>query len=98
MIAKCRRTPKFAVTKRGQEWRSNKYLKPKNAQPMVETAMGLYFIFPEWVALENGLWFSLPFLVLFQVGYLYVGLSSLALGRRGRRVGTHSVDPAAAAG
>ena len=89
------RTPKYAVTAKGQAWRHNRYVAPANFQAVLETAMGLYFIYPEWVALQNGLWFSLPFLLLFQFGYLYVGVSSLMQSRgrvvlRSRPVGAES--------
>jgi len=76
------RTPKYAVTKKGQEWRGNRYLMGANLQVGLEVAMGLSFAYPEWVAWQNGLWYSLPFLLLFQVGYLYVGLGSLVRARR----------------
>jgi len=80
------RTPKFAVTKKGQRWQSNRYLSGTDLQVGLELAMGLSFVYPEYVAWENGLWYSLPFLVLFQVGYLYVGLGSLLQGRFRRAV------------
>ena len=75
------RTPKFAVTKRGQSWHGNRYVMGADLQVGLELAMAASFAYPEWVAWENGLWYSLPFLVLFQVGYAYVGLGSLVRAR-----------------
>ena len=49
--------------------------------PIVELAFGLYFTGALWFAIDAGIFTSLPFLVLFQVGFLYVGVSSLFQGR-----------------
>jgi hypothetical protein len=45
-------------------------------QPAVEVAVGLYFTATVFYALANGIYGTLPFLVLFQVGFLYTGLMS----------------------
>ena len=47
------------------------------AQPLTEVALGLYFTGTVFYALSNGIYGSLPFLMLFQVGFLYTGLLSL---------------------
>ena len=46
-------------------------------QPLVELALGLYFTATVFYALANGIYGTLPFLVLFQVGFLYTGLLSV---------------------
>ena len=46
-------------------------------QPMIELALGLYFTATVFYALANGIYGTLPFLVLFQVGFLYTGLLSI---------------------
>ena len=38
---------------------------------------GLYFVFTIGLAVYTGSWMSIPFLVLFMVGFLYVGVLSL---------------------
>jgi hypothetical protein len=43
----------------------------------VEIALGLYFTMTVFYALANGIYGTLPFLVLFQVGFLYTGLLSV---------------------
>jgi cellulose synthase/poly-beta-1,6-N-acetylglucosamine synthase-like glycosyltransferase len=45
--------------------------------PYVELAFGAYFTWAVWFAWDNSVFTSLPFLVLFQLGFLYVGVSSL---------------------
>jgi hypothetical protein len=44
---------------------------------MIELALGLYFTFTVFYALTNGLYASAPFLMLFQIGFLYTGLLSI---------------------
>jgi hypothetical protein len=46
-------------------------------QPLVEVALGLYFTGTVFYALANGIYGTLPFLMLFQVGFLYTGLLSI---------------------
>ena len=45
---------------------------------MIEVALGLYFNATLFYALINGIYGTVPFLMLFQVGFLYTGLLSLA--------------------
>lgn len=54
--------------------------------PFVELAFGVYYTAAVLYAVHFKVWPSLPYLVLFQLGFLYVGVSSLAqaLGARGR--------------
>jgi hypothetical protein len=44
---------------------------------MIEMALGLYFTATVFYALANGIYGTLPFLLLFQVGFLYMGLTSI---------------------
>lgn len=71
------RTPKYGVERSGDDWMSKKYRQLVFLQPLVELAVGLYFTGAVLYALANGIYASLPFLVLFQVGYLYMGLVSI---------------------
>jgi cellulose synthase/poly-beta-1,6-N-acetylglucosamine synthase-like glycosyltransferase len=57
------------------------YRGKKTMMPVVELCFGLYFTGALWFAVDAGIWTSVPFLVLFQVGFLYVGLMSLFQGR-----------------
>jgi cellulose synthase/poly-beta-1,6-N-acetylglucosamine synthase-like glycosyltransferase len=72
-----KRTPKYGVQKSADDWQHKKYHQSQLLQPMIETALGLYFTSAFIYALYNGLWGSLPFVMLFQFGYLYLGLSSI---------------------
>jgi cellulose synthase/poly-beta-1,6-N-acetylglucosamine synthase-like glycosyltransferase len=71
------RTPKYCIEGRGDEWLGKKYHQNFVVQPLVELALGVYFTATVFYALANGIYATLPFLVLFQVGFLYTGLLSL---------------------
>jgi cellulose synthase/poly-beta-1,6-N-acetylglucosamine synthase-like glycosyltransferase len=72
-----RRTPKYGIQKSADDWQHKKYHQSQLVQPLIETSLGLYFTFAVVYALSNGIFGSLPFLMLFQFGYLYMGLSSI---------------------
>ena len=55
-------------------------------QPVIELALGLYFTATVFYALANGIYGTLPFLVLFQVGFLYTGLLSIMQQYAGENV------------
>jgi len=46
-------------------------------QPIIELALGLYFTGTVFYALANQIYGTLPFLMLFQIGFLYTGLLSI---------------------
>jgi len=72
-----RRTPKYGVIGQGDEWLTKGYRQVAVAQPIVEVCLGLYFTGGIVYAVSHGLLMTLPFLVLFQSGFLYTGLKSL---------------------
>lgn len=76
------RTPKYGVTKSGDSFKHVKYGFKLNWQPWAETAMGLYFVWGIAHAVQIGAYASVPFLLLFCSGYLYVGLGTF-IGRTG---------------
>ena len=72
------RTPKYRIEADGDEWVGKKYRQSVTVQPLVELGLGFYFTATVFYALANGIYGTLPFLVLFQVGFLYTGLLSVA--------------------
>ena len=54
---------------------------PEMRLPVLELALGAYLTSAIYFALDKGVYFSLPFLLLFQWGFIYVGLMSLLQGR-----------------
>ena len=71
------RTPKYGIERDSDEWVGKKYHQSIGVQPIIELALGLYFTYTVFYALTNALYASLPFLMLFQVGFLYTGLLSI---------------------
>jgi cellulose synthase/poly-beta-1,6-N-acetylglucosamine synthase-like glycosyltransferase len=71
------RTPKYHIEGGGDEWMGKKYRQAVAVQPLIELALGLYFTATLFYALANGIYGTVPFLMLFQVGFLYTGLLSI---------------------
>jgi hypothetical protein len=72
-----RRTPKYGIERKSQTWRSCRYMPLKSLLPVVEIGFGIYFSYFIYYACRQGQYFTLPFLVMFQVGFFYVAFSSL---------------------
>src|ERR1700716_329109 len=68
------RTPKYRIEGSGDEWIGKKYSQTVAVQPLIELALGLYFTATVFYALANQIYGTLPFLMLFQVGFLYTRL------------------------
>lgn len=71
------RTPKYRIEGQTDEWIGKKYRQSFVVQPIIELALGLYFTATVFYALANGIYGTVPFLVLFQLGFLYTGLLSV---------------------
>ena len=71
------RTPKYRIEGNADEWVGKKYRQSVAVQPLIELALGLYFTATVFYALANQIYGTVPFLVLFQIGFLYTGLCSL---------------------
>jgi hypothetical protein len=71
------RTPKYRIEHDSDEWIGKKYRQAGLVQPLVELSLGLYFTFTVFYALSNRIYGTLPFLILFQIGFLYTGLLSI---------------------
>lgn len=75
-----KRTPKYRVQKRGEKSQAQKYRKRLGVIPWIELLIGCYFFMTIWYAIANENYFTVPFLLLFLVGYWYTGLLSLFQG------------------
>jgi cellulose synthase/poly-beta-1,6-N-acetylglucosamine synthase-like glycosyltransferase len=74
------RTPKYRVEGASDDWRLKRYRGCVNFVPFVELALGTYFTFMAYYAAANGIYGTLPFIFLFQFGFLYAALLSLFQG------------------
>ncbi len=71
------RTPKHRVESAGEDWKARRYRGSMNFVPFIEVGLGLYFGVMAWYALDNAIFGTLPFILLFQFGFLYSGVMSL---------------------
>jgi len=71
------RTPKYRIEEGTDEWIGKKYRQSVVIQPLIEVALGLYFTGTLFYAMANAIYATVPFLMLFQIGFLYTGLLSL---------------------
>jgi cellulose synthase/poly-beta-1,6-N-acetylglucosamine synthase-like glycosyltransferase len=85
------RTPKYHVESKKDKIRASKYRRRLGWVPWVELLIGAYFALTVYYALDNENYITVPFLILFVVGYWYTGLMSLLQGRfSGLTLGTES--------
>src|SRR6185437_2042734 len=71
------RTPKYGIERASDEWAGKKYHQTVGVQSIIELALGLYFTGTVFYALMNQIYGTVPFLMLFQIGFLYTGLLSI---------------------
>lgn len=90
-----RRTPKFAVTRRGDNWRTRGYAASKEITAVVEIVLGVLFFLQTVFAVYKGYYGWIPFLILIQVGFFYTGLLSIihGSGKRGQTPAIGSMIP-----
>ena len=72
------RTPKYGIEHARQSWRHAAYRPLKSILPLIELAFAIYFTYFFLQAAMRAQFTTLPFLVLFQLGFCYVAFCSLA--------------------
>jgi cellulose synthase/poly-beta-1,6-N-acetylglucosamine synthase-like glycosyltransferase len=75
------RTPKYRVESKKDRVGAKKYRKRLGWVPWVELLIGTYFALAVFYAIDNENYFTIPFLLLFVIGYWCTGLMSLLQGR-----------------
>lgn len=83
-VSEFTRTPKTGSEGKRQVKVKKTYRGLKNWNPIFELMFATYFAGALWFAWDRAIYTSIPFLLLFQLGFLYVGLSSLLEGRFGK--------------
>ncbi len=71
------RTPKYGIERKSQPWRNCRYMPLKSLLPIAEIGFAIYFTYFVWFAISHRQYLSVPFLLMFQGGFLYVSLCSL---------------------
>ena len=75
-----KRTPKYRVVSRGDGWWQKDYAVRKNLTSFLELGLGVYLMAAMVYSMGKGLYFPIPFLILFASGFFYVGGMSLFQG------------------
>jgi cellulose synthase/poly-beta-1,6-N-acetylglucosamine synthase-like glycosyltransferase len=75
------RTPKYGIVHKSQSLGASRYKALKTAIPLIELGFAAYFSMVLLEAMLLSQWGSVPFLLLFQGGFTYVGLASIAQWR-----------------
>ncbi len=78
------RTPKHGICGKLETWSGKKYRAAKSLTPFFEVLMALYFVVAVRIAIANGHYISVPFLLLFLFGFGYVGVLSVWQGAFGQ--------------
>ena len=77
------RTPKYKVESSKDNWlaAAAKYKRRKGWLPFIELAFALYFVAAVAYAVRSNIYATIPFLLIFLVGYGYMAMMSLFQGR-----------------
>jgi cellulose synthase/poly-beta-1,6-N-acetylglucosamine synthase-like glycosyltransferase len=76
-VSEFNRTPKYRIEGTGDDWKQKRYRGNLSFVPFVELLLGLYFTAMAVYAAAYGIWGTLPFILIFQAGFLYAALLSL---------------------
>jgi cellulose synthase/poly-beta-1,6-N-acetylglucosamine synthase-like glycosyltransferase len=76
------RTPKYNVGNRKDNWlrAAMKYRRKRGFLPYIELAFALYFVFAVYYAIRSNIYATIPFLLIFLLGYGYMAMMSLFQG------------------
>jgi len=76
------RTPKYNVENRRDNWlrAAMKYRRKRGLLPYIELAFTLYFVFAVYYAIRSNIYATIPFLLIFLLGYGYMAMMSLFQG------------------
>lgn len=74
------RTPKHGVLGSGGGWLRKRYRGRRSLMGIVELALAAHYTWALAFCVREGIYLSIPFLMLFQAGFLYVGIFSLFPG------------------
>jgi cellulose synthase/poly-beta-1,6-N-acetylglucosamine synthase-like glycosyltransferase len=78
------RTPKYAIGDRPMRLEAKQYRRRSGWLPYIELAMGTYFVAMIIFAIQTYNFLSIPFLLIFVVGYYWAGFGTLIQEYQGR--------------
>jgi cellulose synthase/poly-beta-1,6-N-acetylglucosamine synthase-like glycosyltransferase len=71
------RTPKYGIEIARQRWANTRYSAVRTVIPLIECIFAAYFTYFVFHAFQSREFLAVPFLMLFQIGFAYVALSSI---------------------
>ncbi|MEM9400164.1 MAG: cellulose synthase family protein [Verrucomicrobiota bacterium] len=71
------RTPKYGISSVREKWFNKRYVSSQSLLVLIEVALASYYVYFVYLGIKYELWTSLPFFILFMVGFGYVALQSL---------------------
>ena len=71
------RTPKYRIESKKDGWATKQYLRRTGVMPVLELLFGMYFVLVVYYAFNNQNYPTIPFLLLFVIGFTYMGLMSI---------------------
>ena len=84
------RTPKYGIEDGGQAtWVKKRYVPRRFVLPVLELLFALYFIFTIWYAISSHIVATIPFLLIYLLGYGYAAAMAIAQYRANWRKGRH---------
>ncbi|MEK6325714.1 MAG: glycosyltransferase [Acidobacteriota bacterium] len=76
------RTPKYKIEDTGDTtWVKKRYVPRRLSLPWLELLFAFYFVFTIWLAIDSGIFGTLPFLMIYLCGYAYAAAMSIAQAR-----------------
>jgi len=72
------RTPKFSVQDRGDSWRQSSYVLAPDPVVLGEFLLMIYAVFGVFVAVAQGKWWTLPFLLLYAAGFALMSMMGVS--------------------
>ena len=72
-----KRTPKYHIETKQDLWATKLYRRRTGVLPVVELLLRLYSVLVVYYAFSNENYPTIPFLMLFVVGFIYMGLMSI---------------------
>jgi cellulose synthase/poly-beta-1,6-N-acetylglucosamine synthase-like glycosyltransferase len=77
-----KRTPKYKLEGNKGSWRSKLYQPGRSYQHIVELLIASYFAYCMYYFVSQEVYYSMPFFLLFLIGFSYIGFTSLIAQRR----------------
>ena len=84
------RTPKYGIESKSDRWRHKSYGTQANVSVIIERLLTVYSIGCFVLAWKLEMWWSIPFLLLFVQGYIYMTLLSISPGQPGASESTRA--------